>query len=92
MVQLHSFLTWALDGGDSFDSGASLYCKDFSLIIWYTDTDVVEESLASIFSAFVESNDSEGFESLDHVQSNFLTEESRVRVGFYADNGGNWFL
>ena len=58
MVQLHSFLTWALDGGDSFDNCAFLYCKDFRLTIWYTGTDAVEESVASIFSALVDSNDS----------------------------------
>jgi hypothetical protein len=75
VVQLHSFLTWALDGGDSFDSGACLHRKDFSLIIWYTDTDVVEKSLASIFSALVESNDPEGFGSLDHVQSRTPLDE-----------------
>ena len=80
MVQLHSFLTWALDGGDSFDNGVCLHCKNFSLIIWYTDTDVVEESLASIFSSLEESNESEGFGSLDHVHSIFPIEERRMNV------------
>jgi len=78
VVQLHSFLTWALDGGDSFANGACLHCKDFSLIIWYTGSNVVEESLASIFSALLECNDSEEFGNLGHVQSIFPTEEHTV--------------
>jgi hypothetical protein len=49
----------------------------------------VEESLAFIFSTLVESYDSEGFGSLDHVHSIFLTEEHRMTVDFYPDNGGN---
>lgn len=49
----------------------------------------MEESLAFIFSTLVESYDSEGFGSLDHVQSIFLTEEHRMSNDFYADNGGN---
>ena len=52
----------------------------------------MEEYLSSIFSALVESNDSEGFGSLDHVQSIFPTEEHRMSFDFYTDNGGHWFL